>query len=56
VYKVLGVRSAHPEGGYVSWVKNDVNQFGLYLFPLTLSRRRLDAQYARTRVETSKAP
>ena len=33
LYKVLGIRSAHPKGRYVSWVKNDVNQFGLYLFP-----------------------
>ena len=24
--------SADPKRRYVSWVKNDVNQFGLYLF------------------------
>ena len=27
----FGGRSAHPITCYVSWVQNDVNQFGLYL-------------------------
>jgi hypothetical protein len=28
---ITSIRKAHLIFGYVSWVQNDVNQFGLYL-------------------------
>jgi len=48
LYNVLAVRSAHPERRYVSWVKNDVNQFGLYLSRYLWIETGCLAQYART--------
>ena len=48
LYNVLVIRSAHPKRRYVSWVKNDVNQFGLYLSRYLWIETGCLAQYART--------
>lgn len=48
LYNVLAIRSAHPKRRYVSWVKNDVNQFGLYLSRYLWIETGCLAQYART--------